>query len=440
MMKNKITLAIASILFTASAFGQVLTLTDAIAQGLKKNHNIIMANQLNEATQTKIHIGQVGFLPKVDVVAQKSTTGSVTDMEFSTPAIPAIVDQEAGSSADLAQLQLSYMLFNGGGRLLSYSKLKKSGNLSEIQKKLSIESSILQIVNAYHEVIRLSEADKINEENLQLSTDRVARSKAQFEFGNGSKIEVLTAKVDFNTDQSEVLTSTLNLRKAKNQLNFLLGNQIDQKVQVQSDLPLPNLDSLQSYQTKAAQNNSNLALSEINLKLSELDRKINKTTLLPTVSGSINYGYQGSANDVGIVKESSSLGFTAAISLNWNLFDGLKRRKALQQSQILIDMSQTKKEQATLKVSLELHNYYESLSTYLSIIDLEQNNLELAQLNVDRSKELLQNGSITSLQFRQAQLNLLRLKSKTNNYLYLANIMHYQLLRMTDQLLVEERI
>jgi len=439
-MKNRTTLTIVAVIIATSVFGQTLTLSEAIAQGLRKNHNIVIANQLNDANQTQVHIGQVGFLPKVDVAAQKSTSGSVTDMEFSTASIPTIVDQEAGSSSDLAQIQVSYMLFNGGGRWLSYSKLKKSGDLSELQKKLSIESSILQIVNAYHEVIRLSESHKINKENLLLSTDRLTRSKAQFEFGNGSKIEVLTAQVDFNADQSEVLTSALNLRKAKNQLNFLLGNQIDQEIEVQNDLPLPNLDSLQFYKNKALQNNSNLALSEINLKLSELDRKINKTTLLPIISGSVNYGYQGSANDVGIVKESSSLGFTAAISLNWNLFDGLKRRKALQQSQILIDMSQTKKEQAVLNVSLELQNYYQSLSTYLSIIELEQSNLELAQLNVDKSKELLQNGSITSLQFRQAQMNLLRLKSKTNNYLYMANIMHYQLLRMTDQLLVEEKI
>ena len=437
-MKNRAILTVFAIIVATGAFGQTLTLSDAIAQGLKMNHNILVANQLNDANQTKVHLGQVGFLPKVDIVAQKSITGSVTDMEFSTTSLPEIMNQEAGSSSDLAQVQVSYMLFNGGGRWLSYSKLKKNGDFSELQMKLSIESSILQIINAYHEVVRLSEAHKINEENLLISSNRVARSKALFEFGNTSKIEVLTAQVDFNTDQSELLTSALNLRKAKNQLNFLLGNQIDQEVKVQSDLPLPNLDSLQSYRDKALQNNSNLALSEINLKLSELDRKINKTTLLPTVSGSINYGYQGSANDVGIVKESSSLGFTAAISLNWNLFDGLRRRKALQQSQILIDMNQTKKEQATLNVSLELQNYYESLSTYLGIIKLEKTSLELAQLNVNRSKELLQNGSISSLQFRQAQLNLLRLKSKTNNYLYMANIMNYQLLRMTNRLLIEE--
>lgn len=418
----------------AQSDSSTLKLEGAIALALTNNHGIIIANYQDMHQQKNVHIGNVGWLPSVDLVGQKSLTQSVTDMEFASPSFPPIVDQEAGSTADLAQVQVSYLLFNGGVRMRSYNKLKKGGELSEMQKRISIESTMMQVINAYFEVVRLNEAVKINTENLSISQDRLSRIKAKNEFGGSSKIELLSAEVDYNTDESELLTSELKLNKAKHQLNFLLGKNIDGAFDVAWDKTLPDLGDLESHQSKTKANNANVLLAEINLNISELDQKINRSNLLPTVSSSFSYGYQGSTSDVGVVKESSSLGFTGMISLTWNLFDGFKKKRALEQAKIKIQTDQVSQQQAELKVSLELHDYYESLKTYLKIIQLEESNLNLATLNLERSSELFANGSINNTQFRQAQMNLLVLKSKINNYHYMANIMGYQLSRLKGEL------
>lgn len=412
-----------------------MTLEQVISIALENNHGIRVANLDNEINQKNVHIGNAGFLPKVDLTGQASISQNISDLEFASPAFPAVEGQEAGSTADQAQVQLSYLLFNGGARLRTWKKLKKSGELSDLQERMQVEGTLMSVVNAYFEVVRLEEAVAINQENVSISSDRFKRAKAKFDYGGSNKVELLNAEVDYNSDQAELLSNELNFEKAKHQMNYLMGRSINSPVLLKNEPSLPSLDSLSNYQDATNANNSNLLLAEVNLNLSEIDQKINRSNLLPVVSTNFSYGYQGSTSDVGVVKSSSSLGFTGAISLTWNLFDGLKRKKALEQAKLKIESSQVAKEQAALKVDLELNDYYQSLQSYLSLLDLEKANLELAQLSVERSKELYENGTISSVQFRQSQLNQLYLKNKVNNYRHMAIMMDFQLKRLKGELI-----
>lgn len=417
-----------------SVDAQNLKLEEAITIAMSNNHNVVMAQQQNSAVQKDIHIGAVGYLPKVDANGSASYSNNISNQEFATGAFPAVKDVEAASSATSAQVSASYLIFNGMGRSRAYSKLKEGGRLSELQTRISIEGTLLQIVNSYYDVVRQSEQYNLIQENMLISKDRLSRVEVNYEYGNSSKLDILTAKVDFNNDSSNLISSELALLKSKHQLNFLLGRAIETPFQVNSEIDVPVLQDLATYQTKAKDNNTSIVLSEVNLNMAELDRKINQSNFMPTVSTKVNYGYVGSANEVGVVQESSSVGYTASLSLSWNLFDGFKRKKALEKAAILIDVNSTKKAQAILNVDMELQNYYQSLKTNLSLIKLEETNLKLAELNLQKSKELFFNGSINNVQFRQAQLNLIQLQNKINNYKYMVKIFEYQLLRLTNEL------
>ena len=155
---------------------------------------------------------------------------------------------------------------------------------------------------------------------------------------------------------------------------------------------------------------------------------------MPNVSTTMDYGYTGSASDVGIIKSSSNVGYTAAISLKWNLFDGMKKQKALEKAQINIEVNNSKQQQTLLNIEKEAQNYYDALTQNIKLLSLENQNKEVAQLNLERSKLLLDNGTITSLQFRQAQLNLLQVENRINNLNYAVKLYEYQLLRMTNEL------
>lgn len=431
---KKIIVAITAFLLIGMANAQVLKLEDAISTALANNHEVIMSKYQNEANKTDVHIGAAGLLPSLDGTVGGSYNLANSNLEFANNAFPAIEGQEASQSNTQAGLKLSYMIFNGGARIRSYAKLKASGKLSELQTKISLESTVVQVVNSYYEVVRLQNQMDLLKNSLVISKDRWDRVKTNYSYGNAGKIDVLNAQVDFNNDSSSIVNTSLNLQKAKNELNFLLGRKIATEFEVEDKVELPTVKTADEYISAAKQNNTTLILSQVQLDMAELDKKINRGNLMPTISSSLDYGYNSSQNDVGVVQKSSSLGYTAGISLSWNLFDGLKKQNALEKAEILIQKGNIKEQQTLLNIEKEVQNYYDALKVNLQLLQLEQSNYEVAQLNLKRSQELLTNGSITSVQFRQAQINLLQIENKINNYKYMVKVYEYQLLRMTNQL------
>jgi outer membrane protein TolC len=432
-MKN-INIIGALIFGTFSMSAQELKLEEAINLALTSNHNISISNQKNRANQKGIHRGAVGYLPTVDATGSASYSNNVSNQEFATSAFPDVKDQEAASSITSAKIAASYLIFNGFGRARSYSKLKESGKLSDLQTKISLESTLLQVVNSYFDVVRKSEQLNFMKQSILISKDRLKRVETNYEYGNGGKIDVLNAKVDYNNDSSSLINASLALKQSKHQLNFLLGRVIETEFVISTLIDVPVMQTLEVYKEKAKSNNTSIVLSEVQLNMATIDRKINQSNFMPVVSAQVNYGYAGSGNEVGIIQKSSSVGYTAAVSLSWNLFDGFKRKKALEQAKILIDVNGSKRAQAVLNVDMELQNYYHALKTNLSLIALEEGNLKLAKLNLQKSKELFYNGSINNVQFRQAQLNLVQAQNKINNYKYMSKIYEYQLMRLTNEL------
>ena len=431
---KKFTLILLGIVAASSVNAQVLKLEDAIALALSNNHNVIITKQQNEAKKQDIHPGAVGFLPTVDASAGGSYNASTTDQEFATDAFPDIKNQEAAQSSQSAKVTASYMIFNGGGRVRSYAKLKSSGALSELQTKISLESTMIQVVNSYYEVVRVGNQLDLIKGSLEISRDRLNRVKTNNSYGNAAKIDVLNAQVDFNNDSSNLMHAELNLKKSKNELNFLLGRTIVTKFDAEGELTLPVISEASDYINKAKENNTSIIMSNIQLGMAELDKKINKSGFMPTLSSSLDYGYQGSANDVGIVRQSGSVGTTAALSLKWNLFDGLKKQKALEKAKIMIEVNNTQQQQTLLNIEKEVQNYYDAIKVNIDLLSLEKSNLTVGKINLTRSKELFENGSINNVQFRQAQLNLIQIENKVNNYKYAIKVYEYQLLRMTNEL------
>lgn len=421
-------------LMSSILYAQELSLNEAISKALSNNYGIIIAQREDASLKTNIHPGAVGLLPTVDANSTAGYSYSSTNQQFNGDIFPSIEGMEASQNNQSAKISASYMIFNGGSRIKLYSKLKASGSLSEIQTKITIESTIIQVIIVYYEIIRLGNQLELMKSSLDLSRDRLRRLQLSNDIGNASKIDVLNAQVDFNSDSSNVVMNVLNLIKSKNELNYLLGREISFQFDIKEEIKLPEIKEASEYIEKAKQNNTLVLLSNIQLDMAEIDKKIAGASFMPTISSNLDYGYSGSASDVGVFKSASSIGYTGSVSLKWNLFDGLKKQKSLEKAKINIELNTNKKQQYLLKIEKEVQNYYDELFNNNELLTLEKQNRSVAKQNLERSEYLLNNGSITSLQFRQSQLNFLRIENRINNLLYKIKVLDYQLLRMTNEL------
>ena len=70
--------------------------------------------------------------------------------------------------------------------------------------------------------------------------------------------------------------------------------------------------------------------------------------------------------------------------------------------------------------------------------DLEKKYVEASELNFKRTRELYSLGQVTTTQFREAQLNLIRSRSNVATAKYEAKIKEIDLLRLTGQLILTQ--
>ena len=415
--------------------GAALTLQVAMSMALEKNHQIQVSKLRSSATEKDLSMGNAGLLPSVDAVAGGNYSNNTSDVTFAG-SIPALKGANAITKGYSAGLQVSYLLFDGLGTFNSYKKLKAAVEISEIQSKISIEGTMMQVVANYFEVVRNQDLLQVYKQTLALSKERLVRVKNNVKYGSAAKIELLNAQVDYNNDYSNFLGQKQNLKAAKRQLNYFLGQELTTDFVAQQSFEIKPLFPKDSLRSLVLTNNSSIVLSQLNVSAAEIDKKLAGSQFAPKISMNASYGLNYSENNASIMLKSSSIGFTGALSLSWNLFKGMSHKKALEKSKILLEANEVLKRESALALEKEFLDVYDQLQLNLALVKLEKENILGAQQNLNRSKELYYNGTINNVQFRQAQINLLLAKSKLDNLMFQSKIQEYQVLRLSNRLLI----
>lgn len=412
---------------------EVLTLEKAIQAAMQNNLGIKVVKNQQQQSENMATYGNAGLMPKLDAQGNGSYSRNLSNMEFAG-GVPPIEDVQATSINYGANLQASYTLFNGFGSINTYKKLTAQADISAVQLKLSIESTILQVCNVYYEIARQQEQLNIAQNSLAISRERYKRAKVAQSYGTISSIDMLNAEVDMNADSSNVMNMRLGLNNAIRNLNVLLGKEVTAYYSVEDAIEFEELSNLDEVTKKAVSNNLNLLLAQSNIPIAEYDQKIQKAFYMPRVSVSASYGYSYSQSDASIVLNQSNLGFTGSAALAWNLFDGFKKKSAVQNAKIALETSQLKVAEAKLTVQRDLHNAYEMLRNNLELLELEKRSTEVAGENFERSKSLFNQGQLTTTEFRTAQLNLNRAKSRLNTTKFTTKMAEIELMRLIGEL------
>ena len=214
------------ILFTAFSLAQEeLKISDAVKITLENNLDIKIIENQTKISKNNASIMNSGYLPTV-----RSNAGinkSEQDIEIETPNNISGKLDEMKSENSFSNVTVNYTLFDNTGRNFNYKKSKELLNKSKLEVKEVIENTLLQLFTVYYEVCRLIEEKEIIQSSIEISKSRLERKKIQFEFGQTTKLEVLNAEVDVNTDSIRYLNSIKNLSSAKRDLNLIMNVDLD---------------------------------------------------------------------------------------------------------------------------------------------------------------------------------------------------------------------
>ena len=423
-------------LLTNSLFSQsTLSLEDVLATSIKENIDIKI--KTNELSQVKNYekVGVLGVLPKIKLNGSASGNQGTSSLEFATDDFPTIDDAESESKSINGNVEFSYNLFNGLGSIYTYQKLKRQSDLKSVELLIQIEQILLKTAKQYFDVAYLQENNKIISEVLDISKDRYNRIKVQNEFGNASKLDLLSAEIDLNNDSVKLMNSEYELEEAKRQLNQTLNKSLDSEFNVENSVNI-NRDLIYSdLKQETLKNNNNILFQKYIVEIAKKDKKINSVSILPRVNISAQYGYNNTESNTSIILDQTNLGLTGFINFSWDIFDGLANRKITQNTKIQIESNKLQLDAINLQIEQEFNSTYQQYSNNVSLIDIEKRNLETSEKFFERAKEQFYQGQLSRNDFRLAQTDLSMSKNRLNQTKYKAKIAELNLYRLAGKII-----
>lgn len=430
---NRLTVILLFISSIASA-QEVLSIDEAVDLLLVNNYDVRIMNNNVLAAENNTSIMNSGYLPSVVASGVANYNLNNVDANFQNGTSSSLTG--ATSRNYSAGVNVNYVLFNGFGRKYNLQGLKEQYKLTDLQARETVELTLLQLYGAYYNVARLTENKKSAEVALSISKDRVIRAKYGKEYGKSSALDVLNAKVDLNADSISLISIDQELNNAKNDLNLLLARDIPLDFEVDTVLTFENTLLDDSLLASLESNNVRLLQEEQDNSINEYGLKTIKSNYLPVISLSGGYNWnQNFNNQASFLSSSRNNGLTGGVNLSWTLFDGGAAKVVVQNTKIAIDNQQIDQERTRQEVRRDFYNALQTYRNKKHIYVTQKRNLMTSKENFRRTAEFKKIGRVTSVEFRQAQLNLLQTSLSTTFSKYDAKLAEVQLLQISGMLL-----
>lgn len=408
-----------------------LSLEQAVERTLQNNYNIQMVKKDLQIADNNVSYGNSGFLPSLDAAGSYRFSAEDSETRTGQGTFPGNDNQVTNNSASVT---LGWTLFDGFAMFARYDRFEELENLNSIALQLEVETRLQELFNTYYQINMLDKNIKLFEETLKFSQDRLDFLNASNEYGATTGTEVLRAKVDYNTDNSNLKRQEVQRNTATNRLKYIMGEINDAQYNLTSDIEIDDLGDYTKLKEMAFERNSSIQQAMINREISEYDEKIIEAAYYPNIRFSTGYSYSEQESDKGFILESSNQGYNATVSASWNLFDGFRTLIADQNTEIVQEKQDIFIQSIRAMIEMNLMTNYQSYSDLKEILELEVQNLTTANENFERSKSMFKYGTINSLDLRQSQINLLSTEQRIVNLKYEIKTFETMILMLSGQL------
>src|SRR6218665_506020 len=411
---------------------EVLSLEDAVKIALENNYEIRISKNDLSIDKTNVTVGNAGMLPKLaanilDNNSIQNTTQTRSDGTTTTL-------NNAKNNSLTYGVGLDWTVFDGFKMFAKYDQLKALQKLGEAELKLTIITKISDVTSTYYDLVQQQQQLSALDTTIVISNQRVTLAQNRFTIGKASKLEVLNAQVDLNTDTTTYLRQKELYANTKTLLNQIMARDVktDFKVidtiVVDSQLLLPELTSL------AEKQNPQLETQVLNKKIAELQLKQVKADRYPVIAVNSAYNFTESESSLGFVAQSSGKGLNYGFTATLNLFDGFNQRRNEKVAKLLIDNANIAIEQQNQILHATLMTSFQTYLTNLELRKLEDRNESIAKQNLDITLEKFRIGIIPTIEFRTAQLNYINAKVRNSNAQFQAKLSEIALKELAGNL------
>jgi len=431
----KLRIAITTLIIIQSILSMAqdtLRLQEAIVLALQNNYSISLAENSVRISGITNSAGNAGMLPKLDLTGTRSISINNSHAEYFDGRVKDVTDAKTNNQN--AGIQLSWTIFDGLNMFIQRDKLNEMEQLSNTQLRGIVENTVSMVSRAYFNIVVQQKLYDLYHEALKISTQRKNFAKARLDLGNGSELAFLQATVDMNADSANYMKQQSIVTNSISDLNLLLCRDLKTAVLVEKNIPVNDSLIYDELWNKVQEQSPDLLAARSAINIATLTIKEIKSVQLPRLSINTAYSYSKSISDVGIYTSNRNLGFSAGITLNYNLFNGFTNNQKLKIARIREESAVQDADLQKLNLEADLQQIYTDFETSQKLLRFEKENMQFANLNWNIAQEKYKLGALNDVELRETQKKMMDAENRLLQSFFQCKSAEIELLRISGQL------
>lgn len=412
---------------------QFLSAGDAVNVALENNYSIRLSKLDEEVLRNNVSPGNAGFLPGMDFSAGQSNSITNARQEYLTGQVNE--RDNARSNSLSASASVNWTLFDGMRMFNNYTLLRKQLEAGEVRTRMEVENTIGDVLVSYYNIVQLEQRKAVFEKAVSLGEERVNIAEDMLMLGSGSRLDLLQAEVDLNTDRSQLLNLQEMVAEASIALNLLMARDAAIEFAVEdtfSILPVMNYEFLKQ---RMESSNPALLLSDLDMEMAVKTLGIIKGRRAPVLGLNMGYSFNDQSSESGFMKSSRTSGISYGVTASVNLFDGFYLNREEQNAKIGVTSAGLRRQAYLEQLRAGLLSSYTAYSSKLQMVGFERQNLETAIINFEIAGERFRLGELSGIEYREAQKNLLAAHERLISSLYDVRLLEINLMQLSGTLL-----
>lgn len=376
-------------------------LDSLVTEGLQNNFSVQMAVRRINIANSQVHQAMAGYFPTINLSG--GYTYGRNAGAISGPDVRSSTSSYFSLGADM---NWEIDLF---GKITSQVKGKKAAlNVSKADYDGTMLSIAANIATYYVNLRTFQDNLAVTKEHLASQAKVLEITKARFEAGLVSKLDVTQAETVYYATEAKIPQLETSINEAVNALAVLLGVYPDEiRPRLMTPRMQPRLQHLVATGIPAdlLRRRPDIIAAEAQLAVYASQIGIAKKDFLPSLAltGSIGVAAHRGKDLFG----KNSLEYSIAPTLSWNLFDGFSRKYALQEAKEQMQEGIDNYNLIVLNAVNEVDNAMSSYLSSLQIIDSNENGLKQSSESFDLSVNLYKQGLTPFTNVVDAQINTL---------------------------------
>lgn len=395
---------------------ETLTLESAIKIALENNYEIKIATNNLKIDETNNNLANAGLLPSINATLTNNNSQLNTSQ---TQADGSVRTLNNAKNFNLNYgIGLDWTIFDGLRMFVKKEQLEVLEQQGKTELQASILSKISDVYLTYYDLVQQQQVMASIDSAIVISNQRLTTAQNRFTIGKASKLEVLNAQVDLNTDKSLLLKQKEIYKTTKIKLNELLARELQTDFKVIQDILIEENLNYEELKEMALQQNPQLQTQILSKKLVDLNLKNVKGNRYPTVRLTSGYNFSRSEASLGFITQSSGQGFVYGVSASIPVFNGFLQNKNEKVAKYEVENATFLLDQQKVTLESQIASLFASYETNLELVKVEEQNTEIAKQNLDITLAKFRIGTITTIEFRTAQQNFIEASVRYSNAQY----------------------